>query len=179
MNRRAIVIFVALFTAVFSFFLGRNAGAARNNNTAMRTSTPTSPAQGKQLCDWLKLSDEQAKEVTRIAPDFEKESGNLQQAMELERTKLCRLLEDIQSTDEQVLAQVEKVTATHDELERAVARYLLKIRKVLSPQQSKQLMGLAASGVRDCGRHMQMRRGQSEDGSRGFGRGEPGYRGGR
>lgn len=84
-------------------------------------------------------------------PGFPEESKKLNDAVASDRAKLAELLDNPSANEEAILAQVEKVIATHDQLERRVAQHLLKIRSQLSPEQQKQLMGLASESVRQGG----------------------------
>ncbi len=67
--------------------------------------------------------------------------------MQEARTRLAVVLEDATSSDEQITAHAEQLIAAHDDLERRIAKHLLAIRGLLTPEQAKQLMGLAASSV--------------------------------
>jgi hypothetical protein len=92
---------------------------------------------------------------------FAGESRELRQRADEDRGRLAELLSDQNAGDEVILAQVEKVIASHDQLERRVAQHLLKIRKQLTPDQQKQLMGLASDSVRQGGYRWRGGRGPS------------------
>jgi len=102
---------------------------------------------------WLDLSAQQAADVAAADPTFDGESDDLAAELHTQREQLAKLLEDPTSTDEAIMAQVEKTINAHDALERRVAKHVLAIREKLTPEQQKRLMGLAASGVREAGRY--------------------------
>jgi len=192
-TRALIVAAVSVAAGAGSFFLGRGTAAP---SAAGPASAPAGPGRGATccghaaLCNWLHLSADQRKQVRQTDPKFGDEAGALRAETDKDRRALSALLEDPNSTDEQITAQVERVIASHDALERRVARHLLALRKLLTVQQAKQLMGLAASGVRQAGLGWQSGPlGRGDDGAgrgAGFGAGTGpgrgrggGFRGGR
>ncbi len=94
-------------------------------------------------------------------PGFTEESKTLRASADTARTRLAELLDNPEATDESILAQVEQVIASHDQLERRVAQHLMMIRHQLSPEQQKQLMGLASESVRQGGYRWRGGRGPS------------------
>ena len=127
------------------------------------------------LIRWLELSDEQAGAMRKADPTFGDEAEALSAELDRQREKLAGLLELVTASDQQIMAQVERVIAAHDTLERRAARHVLKIRHHLTPDQRRRLMGLAAGGVREARRYRWR-------GARGAGSANGGgrrYRGGR
>ncbi len=104
------------------------------------------------LCCWLRLSSQQSEKVRRADPAFDADAARLSAALRREREKLAALLDRPQSPDDAILAQVEKVIAAHNALERRVVRHLLAVRPYLNPGQQRRLMGLCANGVRQAAR---------------------------
>lgn len=127
------------------------------------------------LMRWLNLSEEQTTHVYDADPGFSENALKLRRELDAARETLANLLEDAGSSDEAVLDQIEKVVGTQSQLERCVAEHLLKIRKILTPDQRKQLFKLAATGVRGHGKG----RGRRERLGLGLGRGQTTEHGGR
>ena len=152
--------------------------------TRAQTGRPAAPsAERPPLDQWLGLSAGQAESVSQADPDFSAQADALAARLQTERQVLAGMLDDVATSDEALMAQIERVIAAHDDLERRVARHLLAIRSHLSPDQQKRLLGLCADGVRQAARH-RYRWGWSGQGQHrgpggGGGRGGPRYRGGR
>jgi len=108
------------------------------------------PGRGRSLARWLELSPERQQAVDRADPGFPAESSELLQTLADERTKLAALLEDVDTPDEPILEQVERVIETHDKLERRIARHVLAIRPHLTPAQQHELMSVCAGCVRQA-----------------------------
>lgn len=89
--------------------------------------------------------------AVELDPTFPAESRALAAELQRERAALADLLAGGTADDEAVLAQVERVIAADNALERRSARHLLKIRTRLSPDQQKQLMGVVSEAVRHHG----------------------------
>jgi hypothetical protein len=66
----------------------------------------------------------------------------LRDALLAERTKLLALFEDIQSTDEALLQQIDKLILVHSEIERRIVKHVLVLRPYLTVEQQKWLIGL-------------------------------------
>lgn len=154
MNRRlTIVLCLVVVAGASSFLLGRQTAGPEATPAELAGATDGEPCcKHSALCNFLRLSAEQRKLVRATDPDFADEAGRLKGIVQADRQALAVMLENPESTDEQIMAQIEKVIASHDALERHVARHMLAIRPILTPEQAKQLMGLAASGVRSAGR---------------------------
>ena len=169
------VIGVTALAGAGSFLVGRQTSetpAAGPNRAGMIDGKPC--CKHAALCNFLKLTVEQRRKVRATDSSFVDEAGQLSEKLAAERKKLEALLEDTSSTDEAIMAQIERVIASHDALERRVASHMLAIRPILTPDQAKQLMGLAANGVRNAGRC----RGESWDAPAGSGPRGGGGRGG-
>ena len=155
MNRRTKIVFALVFVAgVSSFLLGRQTSvpAGEQSSSSVSTFDGKPCCEHGALCNWLRLSGEQKQAVRAKGSRFVQEAKALQQKLADERFDLAALLEAPDSTDEQIMGQVERVIKAHDALERRVARHMLAIRPILTREQAKQFMGLAASGVRRAGR---------------------------
>jgi len=107
-------------------------------------------AQRPPLARWLGLSAQQAEDVAKADPAFEKDAEALKADLHASRLKLASLLEDPDATSDQITGQVETVIAAQDKLTRRVTKHLLAIRPILAAEQQKQLMGLCAEGVREA-----------------------------
>lgn len=142
------IIALCLVSAGISFIITLAAG-------------PRQDARGPQLST-LNLSEQDWSRIRAFDPTFADESGTLTQALAADRATLADLLEDPASRDEAILAQVEKVIVSHDQLERRVTQHLLKIRQHLTASQQKQLMGLASESVRQGGYRWRGGRASSE-----------------
>jgi len=154
MNRRLITaLCLAVLAGASSFLLGRQT-AAPQSEPAVPGGLPEGQPCCKHaaLCNWLKLSEQQRTSVRATDPTFVDDAGRLRQEVEADRMALAALLETPGSTDRQIMDQIERAIVSHDALERRVAKHMLAIRPILTPEQAKQLMGLAASGVRNAGR---------------------------
>lgn len=154
MDRNTKIVFALVIVAgASSFLLGRQTA-----DSAGEASVPAAGPDSKPccphgaLCNWLQLSKEQKQAVRATDPGFVGEVRAIQQALADERLALASLLETPDSGDQEIMDQVERVIEAHDALERRVARHMLAIRPILTPEQAKQFMGLAARGVRRAGR---------------------------
>jgi Spy/CpxP family protein refolding chaperone len=189
MNRRSKIVFaLVIVAAASSFLLGRQTTAPVGVEPVPAVAPAGKPCcEHGTLCRWLRLSDEQKQTVRATGTQFVGEAKALQQRLAEERYALAALLETPNSGDEEIMAQVERVIEAHDALERRVARHMLAIRPILTPEQAKQFMGLAASGVRRAGRCRMGPDGETIMGGRGQGgglgqqrgRGQRGHGGGR
>ena len=119
------------------------------------------------LATCLGLLPSEAKEMAAADPDFHREAAALKADLAEQRGALVGLLEDPASSDETLTQQIERVIAAHGALERRVAGHVLAIRKLLTPSQAKQLMGLVAEGVRSANKPCKC------DGSAGSGQRQP------
>jgi len=157
MSRRTKVLLATLVVAgASSFLLGRQTqmqtqpGGAAQTVPAGEDGKPC--CRHGALCNYLKLTSDQKAAVIKADPGFVDDADRLEEQVEADRDALAALLENPGSSDEQVTSQVERVIASHDALERRVAQHMLALRPILTPQQTKQLMGLAANGVRNARR---------------------------
>jgi hypothetical protein len=152
MSRNLLVTAVlAVGAGAGSFLLGQ-AGSASRAPERPRAHGSACCCAHPSLCNWLRLSDEQCELIRQADPKFSQEATPLLKNMEQERDGLARLVETTSSTDVQITDRIERLIAAHDALERRVAKHLLAIRGLLTPDQARQLMGLAAAGVRNAGR---------------------------
>ena len=131
-----ITLALALAAGIASFYISRSAAE-----------TPES-APENAFSNWLELSPAQNDTVQSTEPDFQREAAELSEAFRRERHTLARLLEDTQSSNEQILDQVEKVIAAHDDLLRRVVRYVLAVRTHLDATQKQKLMHLCGRIIR-------------------------------
>ena len=151
---------LSLAAGVGSFLATRSLG---HDESARRADT--GPQWNEPLARLLDLSAEQIQSIHEHDPRFREDAETLDAALRKEREQLATLLEEPSTSDEQLLGQVERVIAAHDALERRVARYFVAVRHHLTADQQKQLLGQAASSVREAARY-RSRHGQ------GSGRGE-------
>lgn len=173
-----IILTIGAFVAGIAFTLTIGAGPSGT------------PAKDPHLNALLNLSGKQVEAINEADPGFDKEAEVLTNDLNSAKTQLADVLEDNNSTDDQIMAQVETTIAAHNALKRRVAKHILKIRDQLEPEQRSRLMGLCAEEVRASRRH-QNRFGQGGDNAghdgagpgKGNGKGANGrgnqYRGGR
>jgi Spy/CpxP family protein refolding chaperone len=109
------------------------------------------PALGPVGGDWWKnsdiaqkinLSDGQKQQIQQIFSDHRSNLVVLRGNFENEEGKLRNLVNQDPPQDEQVLAQVDQVTAARGKLDREFAAITLAFRKVLSGDQWKQLQNI-------------------------------------
>jgi len=114
--------------------------------TITRSSAVTSTtAPEHHMSNWLELSSAQNEAIQTSEPDFQQEAAELSEAFRQERQTLARLFDNEQSSDEQILAQVEKVITSHNKLLQRVVSYILVVRNHLENNQKEKLLHL-------CGR---------------------------
>ena len=132
-------------------------------------------ANAAPLYRWLAMSPAQQQEIAQDDPTFEADSTALRDKILATRNTLASMLEAPDATEAEILAQVDRVSAAENALQRRITQYVLRIRNHLTNQQQLNLMGLCANAVRS----------QGYGGGRGMGRGGMGggygrgYRGGR
>lgn len=139
---------------------------------APSASSPAAPP----LDRWLALSAAQQQEITRDDPTFDADSAALRDQVLKARNTLAAMLEAAGPSEADILAQVDRVSAAENALQRRVTQYVLRIRHRLTTQQQMNLMGLCANAVRGqgYGRGMGMGMGRGNGGGGGLR-----YRGGR
>ena len=90
----------------------------------------------------LGLNQEQAKLLEEKDPDFEANSMNLRYALMTEREKLLSMFENPNSSDDELLQQIENFISTYSSIERRIAEHVLVLRPYLTVEQQKWLIGL-------------------------------------
>jgi hypothetical protein len=167
---------ILMVSAVIGLVTFAFARASRGDLTSTRIApVDNRPRWGRvgAIERWLELSPEQSQIIARQSPTFLSDIVNLRDRLALERDQLAKLFEDPSVTDQRILEQTDRLIALGSETERLVTRYILTLRKHLTPQQQRKLFELCATGVRQqmawCGR--------GRGGGAGFGAGR-GYRGG-
>ena len=95
-----------------------------------------------RLAQRLGLNQEQAKLLQEKDPDFEANSMNLRFALMTEREKLLSIFENPDSSDDELLQQIENFIATYSSIERRIAEHVLVLRPYLTVEQQKWLIGL-------------------------------------
>jgi len=142
--------------------------------TVWAASATTTAASTPPLCRWQALSGQQQAGVTQGDSTFDRDAAALREAVHSSRATLAALLESPTTPDAEILAQVDRVGAAENQLQRRVVEHVLRIRHHLTADQQRQLMGLCAGGLRGEG---------PGRGMGGMGRGPgphgPGYGGGR
>jgi len=136
--------------------------AASLAGTIVARSQPSSekkPCVGSPLARWLNLDRKTAEEIESHDPQFTEDLKSLQRELASARSTLATLLENENSTNEQIQGQVEKCIAKHNAQERRVAQYLLTVRDHLTSGQQRKLFRLCAEGVRKGRGHGWGRRG--------------------
>ena len=95
-----------------------------------------------RLARRLRLNEEQAKLLQEKDPDFEANSMNLRNALMTEREKLLSIFENPNSSDGELLLQIENFISTYSWIERRIAEHVLVLRPYLTVEQQKWLIGL-------------------------------------
>jgi hypothetical protein len=98
--------------------------------------------QRGRLAQRLNLTDEQIRITREQDPNFESDLIQLRNTLLTERAKLVQVFEDTQTDGEQLLEQIDKMISAHSQIERRIARHLLVLRRHLSAEQQKWLIGL-------------------------------------
>lgn len=93
---------------------------------------------------FLNLSDEQVKQVREADPKFRDDMRTIVQNLRTQRAKLAELMRSDESSDDQIMAQLDQVIEADAKLERRATEHLLKIRPHLDEDQRRRLMRLAA-----------------------------------
>lgn len=96
----------------------------------------------ERLAQRLGLNQEQAKLLQEKDPDFETNSMNLRFALMTEREKLVSIFENPDSSDDELLQQIENFISTYSSIERRIAEHVLVLRPYLTIEQQKWLIGL-------------------------------------
>ncbi len=95
-----------------------------------------------RLTNRLRLTAEQVTQIQKADPNFETESNILYEELTNERQKLLSVFENLQSSDEQLLEQLENMILTHSKVERKIAEHVMVLRSFLTIEQQKWLIGL-------------------------------------
>ena len=95
-----------------------------------------------RLANRLKLTSEQVTLLQENDPNFESESANLYETLMAERDKLLSVFENPESSDDELLNQIENLVSTHSRIERRIAEHVLILRPYLTVEQQKWLIGL-------------------------------------
>ncbi len=117
------------------------------------------------LAPKLGLSTDQQKQMDDIFQQSRLKLIDQHASVEKEETKLEPLISADSPDENQILAQIDRVAQARAELEKANARMLLGIRRVMTPDQWKKLKELHSRG----GRHEGMRHGEGMHGEHGSG----------
>lgn len=103
---------------------------------------------GQQFRFWnrmtnrLRLTPEQVTQLQQNDPNFESESIELYDNLSAERQKLLALFENPQSSDPELLQQIDNLILAHSTAERKIAEHVLALRPYLTIEQQKWLIGL-------------------------------------
>ncbi len=95
-----------------------------------------------RLANRLRLSQEQILLLQENDPNFETDAYNLYQELTNERMKLVSTFENTQSSDDELLQQINNLITTHSRIERRMAEHVLILRPFLTIEQQKWLIGL-------------------------------------
>jgi len=94
------------------------------------------------LAQCLSLTEEQMLIAQEQDPDFEVEAAKLRDILLTEMAELLDVFEDPQSTNDELLQQVDKLIMAHSQIERRIASHVLVLRSHLTVEQQKWLIGL-------------------------------------
>ena len=159
-------------------FVGSFLGTVTVRSQGIATPEPTAQSP---IAKRLKLDPERAKTIEACDPNFVDDLNTLRNDLEKARSLLAAAFEDENVADDEIRQRVEATIEAHNQLERRVAEYLIAVRDHLTPRQQRQLYGLCAEKVRECGKRWRRgwgRHGDASDGTfgpgkgRGYGRGQ-------
>lgn len=92
----------------------------------------------------LQLTDEQVTLLQENDPDFEVEAENLCNVLIAERQKLLSSFLNSQSSDDELMQQIDNFVSAHSRLEKRILQHILVMRSGLTDEQLKQLVGLCS-----------------------------------
>ena len=95
-----------------------------------------------RLANRLSLTSEQITVLQEKDPNFESESIDLYENLMAERQKLLSAFENPQSSDSELLQQLDSFISTHSRIERRIAEHVLLLRPYLTVEQQQWLIGL-------------------------------------
>ncbi len=95
-----------------------------------------------RLANRLRLTSEQITVLQEKDPNFESESIDLYENLMAERQKLLSAFENPQSSDSELLQQIDSFISTHSRIERRIAEHVLLLRPYLTVEQQQWLIGL-------------------------------------
>ncbi len=96
----------------------------------------------ERLANRLRLTAEQVTLLQENDPNFESESMYLYEDLTAERQKLLSVFENPESSDDELLQQIDNLISTHSRIERRIAEHVLVLRPYLTIEQQKWLIGL-------------------------------------
>jgi len=98
-----------------------------------------------RLTNRLRLTQEQVTQIQQADPNFATESNILYEELMNEKQKLLSVFENSQSSDSELLEQINHLILTHSRVERKIAEHVLVLRSFLTVEQQKWLIGLCRS----------------------------------
>ena len=149
-------------TIGITLFAGLCFGGSLLGTVAVRQQGAATPApvQCSPLVHRLGLDPQQARLIEEANdPQFGQDTIALRTRLDEARLALAAAFESETATDDEIRAHVETVIQVHNQLERRVAEYLIAVRNHLTPAQQRQLYGMCAEKVRECGRRWRQGRG--------------------
>ena len=95
-----------------------------------------------RLRNRLRLTQEQVTQIQQADPNFATESTILYEELTNERQNLLSVFENPQSSDNELLQQIDNLISIHGAVERKIAEHVLVLRSFLTIEQQKWLIGL-------------------------------------
>ena len=102
-----------------------------------------------KIAETLKLTDDQKKQFDEILQANREQLIDLRANVEKAELAMTPLIREDQPNEAKILAQIDKVAQARAELEKAHARYLLAIRRKLTPEQWKQVEAFRATHMQE------------------------------
>jgi len=88
------------------------------------------------------MDDQQLASIDQLDPDFAQASATLSDQVKTQYSQLAACLENLESTDQRIREQFERLFERRIALETRTVQHVLRIRDILTPQQQLMLVGL-------------------------------------
>lgn len=121
---------------------------------------PVAPQDGR-LTSWLGVEAAERGSVGELEAAYRADRSELEATIARERETLAAMFDDAAASNDEIRAQVERVIAASNAMERRTAEFLLTVRPHLSKDQQRRLLRRMGEGIREGGRY-RWRHGQAQ-----------------